>query len=239
MAYSGGVVRGAELLPLPHAEIEVSAIGRAMADSRVHVGGRASEKAFKEEASEYRVLHLATHFLSDDRQPLYSKIVLSQEDDAQEDGYLQTYEIFNTQLNADLVVLSACNTGLGKLSRGEGLVGMSRAFLYAGVPSLVVSLWSVDDESTSILMESFYLHLSEGLSKKQALRRAKLDYLETARGNKRDPFYWAPFILVGDWSPVAGLRDSGRSMTMWIAVVIALLVVGALAAFSKWRRASS
>jgi CHAT domain-containing protein len=239
MAYSGGVVRGAELLPLPNAENEVSAIGRAVADSRVHVGGRASEKAFKQEASEYRVLHLATHFLSDDIQPLYSKIVLAQEDDSQEDGYLQTYEIFNTRLNADLVVLSACNTGLGKLSRGEGLVGISRAFLYAGVPSLVVSLWSVDDESTSILMESFYQHLSEGLNKKQALRQAKLDYLEAARRDKRDPFYWAPFILVGDWSPVAGLQDSGRGTAVWIIAVIALLLFVVLVTLSRRRESSS
>ncbi len=146
VAFSGGIVRGAELLPLPAAEAEVGAIESTLrgSESRVVVGRQATEDVFKKEAAHYRILHLATHFLSDDRQPLYSKIVLAQDPEAEEDGYLQTYEIFNTRLNADLVVLSACNTGLGKLSKGEGLVGISRAFLYAGVPSLVVSLWSVE-----------------------------------------------------------------------------------------------
>jgi CHAT domain-containing protein len=223
------------LLPLPAAEAEVGAIEDALrgSESHVYIGRRATEDAFKKEAAHYRILHLATHFLSDDRQPLYSKIVLAQDPEAEEDGYLQTYEIFNIRLNADLVVLSACNTGLGKLSKGEGLVGISRAFLYAGVPSLLVSLWSVDDESTSILMKSFYEHLSNGLNKKQALRQAKLEYLETVPNNKRDPFYWAPFILVGDWSPLPGLQGTRRDIAVWIIAAAALVMFVVLAVFSR------
>jgi CHAT domain-containing protein len=204
LTYSGGVVRGDELLPLPAAESEVGAIESVLGlESRVFVGKQATEAAFREEAGDYRILHFATHFLNDDRQPLYSKIVLSEGEETGHDGYLQTYEIFNTRLNADLVVLSACSTGLGKLSKGEGLAGMSRAFLYAGVPSLVVSLWSVDDVATASIMREFYSQLRKGRNKNEALRQAKLDYLRTAREEKKDPFYWAPFILIGDWTPMS------------------------------------
>jgi CHAT domain-containing protein/Tfp pilus assembly protein PilF len=226
LTFSGGVVRGNELLPLPAAEVEVGVIEDVLgvAASRVYAGPQATEAAFKAEAGDYRIVHLATHFLNDDRQPMYSKIVLSQGEASDEDGYLQTYEIFNTRLNADLVVLSACSTGLGKLSKGEGLAGVSRAFLYAGVPSLVVSLWNVDDRATSILMESFYGHLKDGLSKKQALQRAKLDYLRSAPAGKKDPFYWAPFILIGDWQPLElpGNRPSYRS---WILLVLVTALI--------------
>ena len=177
------------------------------------------------------MLHFATHFLSDDRQPLYSRIVLAGDD------VLQTYEIFNAELNAELAVLSACNTGLGKLEKGEGLIGISRAFLYAGVPSLVVSLWSVDDEATARIMELFYERLRSGASKKQALRQAKLDYLSDARGDEKDPFYWAPFILSGDWRPLA-LPAQRRSEQAWLVSATIALLFGAGALF-VWKRRRS
>ncbi len=177
------------------------------------------------------MLHFATHFLIDDRQPLYSRIVLAADD------VLQTYEIFDAELNAELAVLSACNTGLGKLEKGEGLIGISRAFLYAGVPSLVVSLWSVDDDATARIMELFYEHLRSGASKKQALRQAKLDYLSDARGDEKDPFYWAPFILSGDWRPLA-LPAPRRSEQAWLVSATIALLFGAGALF-VWKRRRS
>ena len=132
----------------------------------------------------------------DDIQPMYSKIVLSQADNEIEDGLLQTYEIYNMRLNADMVVLSGCNSGLGELKRGEGLMGISRAFLYAGVPSLVVTLWPVEDRSTAVLMDTFYKYLKKGYKKNKALQKAKIDLI-TSKDIMRDPFYWAPFILIG------------------------------------------
>jgi CHAT domain-containing protein/tetratricopeptide (TPR) repeat protein len=114
-----------------------------------------------------------------------------------EDGLLQVYEIFNLKLNADLVVLSACETGLGKEVKGEGLIGLTRAFLYAGTPSVVVSLWKVLDTSTADLMVRFYRQLKDGgLSKTEALQRAQLEMIR--RGVFAHPHYWAPFILVGE-----------------------------------------
>jgi CHAT domain-containing protein len=109
---------------------------------------------------------------------------------------LQVYEIFNLELAADLVVLSACDTGLGAMVSGEGLVGVTRAFLYAGARSVVVSLWQVDDESTPGLMVSFYRHLDQDRDKAESLRLAKLEMIR--QGRFSHPFYWAPFILIGE-----------------------------------------
>ncbi|HXV64894.1 MAG TPA: CHAT domain-containing protein, partial [Vicinamibacteria bacterium] len=223
--------------PLPSAEAEVEAIRDAFGGhvNGVYIGGEATEAVFKQEAEHYGVLHFATHFLSDDRQPLYSRILLAPTDGAANDGSLQTYEIFDAKLNADLAVLSACNTGLGRLRKGEGLIGISRAFLYAGVPSLVVSLWSVDDEATAKIMARFYEGLHSGASKKQALRQAKLDYLEASEGDKKDPFYWAPFVLNGDWQPLT-LPATSRSRPPWMPVVVGCSGLVVVFLFIKKRR---
>ncbi len=217
---------------LPNSEAEVEAIQAAFEgfENSVFTGDAATETAFEQEAEQYGVLHFATHFWNDDRQPLYSRIALA-------DGVLQTYEIFDAKLNAELAVLSACNTGLGNLRKGEGLIGISRAFLYAGVPSLVVSLWSVDDDATARIMEFFYRHLQAGSSKKQALRQAKLDYLHASRGDKKDPFYWAPFILNGDWRPLA-LPKKRRPERDWLVPVSGFLLLSAAIGF-MWKRRGS
>jgi CHAT domain-containing protein/Tfp pilus assembly protein PilF len=222
-----GTVRGDRLANLPNSESEVKAIGKVLGGSKnnILIGKEATEENLKANAEEYGILHLATHFLINDGQPLYSKIVLTQDDKAKEDGYLQTYEVFNMNLNADLVVLSACNTGLGRIRRGEGVIGISRAFLYAGVPSMMASLWSVDDQSTSIIMKNFYEHLQAGSNKRQALRLAKIDYLTSSEGVKKDPFYWAPFVLIGDWSSVNLPSRSPVSLGMIMILALALLIV--------------
>ena len=121
--------RGEYLLDLPNTETEVKSISNALNryQNNVFLGKNATEANFKQNAGDYGIIHLATHFLSDDTQPLYSRIALSQADNDNEDGYLQTYEIFNLDLNADLVVLSACNTGSGKHQRGEGVLSLARA----------------------------------------------------------------------------------------------------------------
>ncbi len=169
------------------------------------LGAEATESAMRRHAGAYRYVHVATHGLIDPKQAMYSGIALY--DDA-----LQAYEIFNMELHADLVALSACETGLGTLKRGEGLVGLTRAFMYAGTPSVLVSLWSVSDESTAILMTAFYRNLQSGQNKVEALRQAKLALMQhtvakRGRYGNRDitsspyahPFFWAPFVLSGDW----------------------------------------
>ncbi|MDX1629055.1 MAG: CHAT domain-containing tetratricopeptide repeat protein [Fulvivirga sp.] len=155
----------------------------------------ATEQIFKSKnLSSYKYLHLATHGVVDELAPSLSKIYLKEEGEAGDlDGSLYSGEIYNLNLNADLVTLSACETGLGKLSKGEGIIGLSRALVYAGANNLVVSLWKVADQSTARLMTSFYSRMDQ-YSYRESLRKAKLDLLNS---NYSHPFYWAPFILIG------------------------------------------
>ncbi len=230
--------RGNIFLPLPHSEAEVKSIGALLPfdEKDIRTGKAASETVFKREASEFRVLHLASHFEINDVDPLYSRVVLSQSDNSGEDGFLYTYEVFGLQLNADLVTLSACNTALGKMSKGEGLIGISRAFLYSGVPGMILSLWSVDDEAANQVMENFYRYLQSGVRKDKALRQAKLDYLKTSNNARRDPFFWAPFILVGDAAPIP--LPAGYPLGMFIAVGV-VGVIMLIGGFLFWRRKQS
>jgi CHAT domain-containing protein len=118
-----------------------------------------------------------------------------------QDGFLRLGDIYNLKLPVDLVVLSACRTGIGKEVRGEGLVGLTRGFMYAGASRVVSSLWKVDDEATAELMKSFYRHmLKEGRPAAAALRMAKSE-LRQARAEWRAPYFWAGFVLQGDWRP--------------------------------------
>jgi len=170
------------------------------ASSEVYVRDKATEQNVKKEGglTKFDYVHFATHGYIDEDEPDRSSLVLTQEPNTGEDGFLRASEIFNLSLNADLVVLSACQTGLGKLIRGEGMVGLTRAFMYAGTPSIVVSLWSVSDNSTAVLMGEFYKNLIKNkLSKTDALRKAQLSLIKDPE--YAHPFYWAPFILIGDW----------------------------------------
>ena len=158
------------------------------------------ETALSKELGDYRILHFATHGLLDNEHPELSGLVFSlvNADGKPENGFVDLEDIYNLTLSADLVVLSACETGLGKEINGEGLVGLTRGFMYAGAPRVVASLWKVDDVATSELMAEFYKGmLSEGLPAAAALRRAQLEMQERKRWS--DPYYWAAFTLQGEW----------------------------------------
>jgi CHAT domain-containing protein/uncharacterized protein HemY len=150
--------------------------------------------------SQYRVLHFATHGLLDSEHPELSALVLSLVDEKGRDqnGFLRLSDIYNLDLSAQLVVLSACNTGLGKEVRGEGLVGIVRGFMYAGAPRVIASLWKVEDEATAELMKHFYQHLFEkGEPAAAALQAAQKEISQMKRW--KAPYYWAPFVLQGEW----------------------------------------
>jgi CHAT domain-containing protein len=198
------IFRNANLDPLPQAEKEVQALAKLYGreQSTIYVGASAREDRVKNEASRFNFLHFATHGLLNNSTPLYSQILLAQNDDQQEDGLLEAWEILNLKLNADLVVLSACDTALGKVGRGEGMIGLTWALFVAGVPNTVVSQWTVDSASTTELMIQFHKRLkslmSESSSKTpipDALRAAALNMLKT--DEYRHPFYWAPFVVIG------------------------------------------
>ena len=149
--------------------------------------------------NKYRVIHIATHGLLDADRPQFTGVVLSLIGNKSADGFLRTDKVFNLRLGAPLVMLSACETGLGKEKRGEGVMGLTRAFMYAGAPTVGVSLWSVADKSTAELMTEFYKRLlaSDSASPSASLRAAQLAKIDGKKYSA--PFYWAPFVLVGDW----------------------------------------
>src|ERR1043165_104253 len=151
--------------------------------------------------TKYRVIHVATHGLLNAERPQFSGVVLSLVGNKTHDGFVRTDEVFNLHLGSPLVMLSACETGLGKERRGEGVMGLTRAFMYAGAPTVGVSLWSVADKSTADLMTDVYRRLlstNEGTSSSSALRGAQLAMITGKKYSA--PFYWAPFVLVGDWN---------------------------------------
>jgi CHAT domain-containing protein len=166
--------------------------------SKVYLEREAKEKKLKSrDLSDYRFLHFATHGLVNEKSPKLSGLLLASEDStSNEDGILHLGEIYNLKLNADLVVLSACETGLGQVAKGEGIIGLTRGFLYAGASNLLVSLWQVSDVTTADLMVDFYDKMLGGMSKPEALREAKLQMIHR-HPEYAKPYYWAPFILVG------------------------------------------
>ncbi|MEL7001574.1 MAG: CHAT domain-containing tetratricopeptide repeat protein [Bacteroidota bacterium] len=191
-----------------------------------YYGDQANESNFKKNVNKYGVVHLAVHGEIDDQDPLYSNLRFSpSETDTLEDNLLHTFEIYDMRFNADLAVLSACNTAQGKLRGGEGIMSLGRAFQYAGVQSLLLSNWEVADKQAPKLMQYFYEGLvNHGYSKSVALQQAKLKYLNTAGVYERAPFYWGNFMILGDPSPIAS--SSNRSSLLVLFGV--LFVFGVL-----------
>jgi CHAT domain-containing protein len=210
-----------ELMPIPGVEEEVMKILRIYRGKKF-LGLNATEKSFKENAGEYNILHLAMHTVIDDQNPMYSKLVFSS-GSGNEDGLLNTYELFNLDLDGSLAVLSACNTGTGKLERGEGIISLARGFIYAGIPSIVMTLWEVEDYSSADLMTAFYEKLRNGLPQDRALQEAKAEYLRSADALRADPYFWAGFVHIGKADPV---KPSFSFTTLY--VVLFLLLLGML-----------
>ncbi|WP_025866069.1 CHAT domain-containing protein [Prolixibacter bellariivorans] len=207
------------LSPLPGAKEEVEGITKLISGD-VFDNNKATESNFKKDAGNYDILHLAMHTILNDSLPMYSKLVFSPENDSINDGWLNTYEVYNMKLKARLAVLSACNTGSGKLRKGEGVVSLARGFLYAGCPSIVMTLWNVEDVSSAKLMINFYKYLLKGYSKDEALRKAKLDHLANADPLKAHPYYWLGYVLIGDQTPLFSTK-----VPYFIGLIIVLLFV--------------
>jgi CHAT domain-containing protein len=197
--------RSQMLVPLLEAEKEVQALALLYGSERstVYTRFRAREDTLKSEAGNYQLIHLATHSILDDQNPLYSRVLLAQpSNEGSEDGLLEAWEVMKLNLHADLVVLSACQTARGRVGAGEGVIGMSWAFFVAGAPTLVVSQWEVDSASTTALMLEFHRNLiagsneAGGISRAEALRRAQLKLLQGK--SFRRPFFWAAFVVMGN-----------------------------------------
>ncbi|MCU0645122.1 MAG: tetratricopeptide repeat protein, partial [bacterium] len=213
-----------ELMDLKWSEKEVRNIARIL-PGKIFINQHASERNFKQHAKDATIIHLATHALIDDNAPLYSRFLFATANDTLEDGLLHTHELYNMHLNANLAVLSACNTGTGKLVRAEGIMSLARGFMYANCPNVLVSLWPVDDKATAEIMQRFYAGLKQELNKDDALREAKLTYLKNADGVMSNPFYWANFILIGDTNPIHFKHQPNFIVLGSIALVIIFSLV--------------
>jgi tetratricopeptide (TPR) repeat protein len=191
---------GFDLASLPYSEREVRGISKYFHKTKrdIYLNHKASEKTIKNiMLDSYQILHFACHAILDERFPFRSALVLSKEDSMEEDGFLQVSEIYNLRMASDLVILSACQTGKGRLEKGEGVLGLPRIFFYSGAKSVVSTLWKIDDKSTAIFMKHFYGFLSQGMNKAQSLRLAKLEMIKSKYSH---PFYWAAFVLNGEYS---------------------------------------
>ena len=196
---------------------EVRAINQLIG-GEVLIDHQAEKAAFLERASDYRICHLATHACLDDRNPQLNRIYFS-------DDYLSSSELYNLQLNAELVVLSACNTGSGQMVKGEGVMSLSRGFIHAGCPSTLTSLWAVDDCATSAIMLGFYEAYTKGKRKDEALQETKIKYLaNTTNKLYRHPYYWSAFIQLGNTDAASFYQAWWKNRLLWLAAILFLIL---------------
>ncbi|MCH7412459.1 CHAT domain-containing protein [Belliella sp. R4-6] len=209
---------------LPNNAAEVNEISVGF-NSTILLASDAQESKFKEYASAADIIHLATHSQINNSNPLLSSLVLMENE--LDDGYLHSYELFNLKLNANLVILSACNSGTGEYQKGEGIISIGRAFMYANVSNLLMSLWAIPDLSTKKLMTGFYEKIKKGEPYEAAIREAKLDYLVQADENTAHPYYWAAFIYVGD-------VEAEKSNYLRYSFIAVLLIIAFIFAYRRF-----
>jgi len=220
----------------PFAVITAQGLGTSL-QAKVMVGGDASEQGFRAAANKYGILHLGTHAETNATSPMYSRLVLSKDGqgvDPDADGYLHAYEIYELDLRAQLAVLTACETGTGRNDDGEGVRSLGYGFAYAGCPSLVMSLWSIDEKVSSEIIARFYEYLADGMPKHIALQQAKLDHINNAPDELALPYYWAGMVLVGDVEPV----EVGSSLWRYAPWVLASLLIVVVILWSLRRRSA-
>lgn len=216
---------------LPGSAREIKAISSFM-DGRFYLGREATEDVFKAEAPAYDVLHLAVHGQADNKNSYSSRLIFKKGTGRSNDGNLYAYEIYGIPLKARLAVLSACESGIGKFNTGEGMYSIARGFSYAGCPSVLMSLWKVNDQSTASVMANFYQQLAAGTSISHAIRKAKLAYIDQADRRSAHPANWAAFAAMGNMTPV--IRESGQFLPVMsrFAALIALVAAGII--FVAW-----
>ena len=207
--------REAVLVPLNGNQEEVNHAGKLF-NGKVFTRQDATESLFRLNGGSAKILHLAAHAVADDKYPMNSGLWFTQSGDSLNDDFLQAYEIYNLRLNSELVVLSACNTGSGQMRRGEGVMSLSRAFMFAGCPNIVMSLWRASDQPSSEIMGQFFEYLDSEYQKDEALRMAKLDYLQKSDPVQSHPAYWASLALVGNDTP---LMHGNDNTALWVIFI--------------------
>jgi CHAT domain-containing protein/tetratricopeptide (TPR) repeat protein len=215
------------LKPLRYNQEEVKRINRLLR-GRLFIGEEATEYRFREVAGSVRVIHLATHAQANDTIGAYSYLAFSPNPDSLENELLFVKDLYNMHLPAEMVVLSACETGIGEWQRGEGIISLGRGFQYAGAQSIVTTLWSVDDKPAALIMEKFYRNLKAGMVKDQALREAKLEFIRQNSAVRAHPLYWAAYIPAGSMDAIQWEPSLRVPAYVWLLLGSVLLFVGAV-----------
>lgn len=200
------------------------------------LGKNATEKSFSEEASKYHLIHLATHGKADDEVGEYCHLGFSEILDTIENEWLFVKDIYNVELHAAMVTLSACETGVGEIRKGEGVISLARGFSYAGAGCINTTLWKVSDVKTADLMEYFYENIKSGISKDEAMRQAKLHFIKAYDNMEVHPFYWSSFIAIGDMTSIDAQHFSASYAGIWKIVGFGLVLT--LAFFFYFKNAS-
>lgn len=217
--FERGLSEKLKLHPLLYAKEEVSNISKIY-KGEIYLDDKASETVFKKNASDFGIIHLAMHTIIDDVDPMHSKMIFANHNDTLNDGFLNTYEIYELDLQAQMAVLSACNTGSGKINKGEGIMSLARGFIFAGVPSIIMTLWEVEDKSGSKIMTLFYENLERGLSKDIAMQKAKLSYLDQSTQLFSHPYFWSAFVSIGKNDPLSNEVYSRYNLYFFIVFIV-------------------
>ncbi len=217
------------LLDLPFARDEAEYVAD-ITDGTLYINEEATESVYKSESGKFDIVHMAMHTILNDKTPMHSTLLFSQESDSTEDGYLKTYEVYGIPLIAKMVVLSSCNTGAGLLSSGEGILSLARGFIYSGSRSVVMSMWEIEDKSGTEIVKKFYKNLKRGYSKSRALKKARIAFLKNADQLRSHPYFWSALVIYGNNSP---LYYSGY---ITISLVIAGLIIILLIVFYLRKR---
>ena len=214
-------------LSLPGTALEISSIQKVMnkKDNQYLLGPDASESNFKERVPNFNIVHMAIHGMADTSNVLESHLIFRSDKETTEDGRLYAHELYNLNLNKlDLAILSACESGIGKHQVGEGMMSMAHGFAYAGCPSMVISLWKIDDRTTAQIMGNFYQYMAKEENLDQALNNAKADYLKKANEFNSHPSYWAAFLQIGDNKPIS--KPWGLSKILIVAAAALIFLFG-------------
>ncbi len=210
------------LSPLLYNQSEVKKIAE-ITEGDVFLADEATVGRFREKAVEYNIIHLAAHAILSDSLPEYSGIAFTAGRDDGEDNYLESYELSNLELSADLAVLSACQTAFGPWQNGEGLISLARSFRLAGIQNIIASQWPIDDENTAQIMELFYLKLKSGLPKDMALQQAQVEFFESSVYSH--PAFWAAYTLWGDDKVLTWKSENRTRMIIAVSSLLALLII--------------
>lgn len=208
------------LLPQPFS-VDLAKEYSRLFNGSFFINENASKQIFTNEANEHKIIHIGTHAESNNITPELSRLIFAKSNE-NEDNSLYTYEIYNESLNSNLAILTACETGKPTYQAGEGMISLAHAFNYAGSESILTSLWKIDEQSSSKIIENFYNYIKKGLPKDEALKKAKLDYISNAEDRTISPQYWAGLVLIGDTAPI---NINTSLNTIWYLFTLLLIII--------------